>query len=267
MKAYRLAISLAGVLIAIGGVRAVEAQATGQESSPTTATTQTAAANLSPEQLGDLYMARKDYKEAAATYKELTEKSPGNAPYFNKLGMAYQQLAYLNAAVKSYERAIKVDPNYADAINNLGTVWYLRKKYSRAIRIYHKGIAVRPDMPVLYSNLGYAYFAQKKYDESIAAFRKAINLDPGFFEHASSRNASLMQNRSVEDRGRFYFLLAKSFAQSNNTERCLHYLRKARDEGYKAMDAVKTDPAFASVLKEPELEEILAPRPADSERP
>jgi len=32
----------------------------------------------------------------------------------------------------------------------------------------------------------------------------------------------------VADRGRFYFLLAKSFAEAGNLERCLIYLRKAR---------------------------------------
>ncbi len=267
MKFRRLAIPLAAFLLMPLVPRAGRAPSASQGIPVTPPAGQASAANLTGEQLGDLYMARKDYKEAADAYKALTEKSPGNAVYHNKLGMAYQQLSILGPAAKSYERAIKVDPKYADAMNNLGTIWYTRKKYGKAIRIYKKGIAIRPEMAVLHSNLGYAYFAEKNYEESIASFRKALTIDPQFFEHSSSRNASLMQNRSVEDRGHFYFLLAKSFAQSNNTERCLHYLRKAREEGYAALESVKTDPAFSAVLAEPELKEILAARPADAAHP
>jgi tetratricopeptide (TPR) repeat protein len=112
-----------------------------------------------------------------------------------------------------------MDPKYADAQNNIGTIWYQRKKFGKAIRSYQKAIKLRTDMAVLYSNLGYAYFGEKKYEESIGAFRQALALDPQCFEHNSSRSGSLLQDRSVSDRGRFYFLLAKSFAQAGNIER------------------------------------------------
>jgi len=122
-------------------------------------------------------------------------------------------------------------------------------------------------MAVLYSNLGYAYFGDKKYQEAISSFRQALALDPQLFEHNSSRSGSILQDRSVGDRGRFYFLLAKSFAEAGNLERCLIYLRKAKDEGYKELSAVKSDPSFAAVLKDPGIQEVLAPRPPSSPQP
>jgi tetratricopeptide (TPR) repeat protein len=219
---------------------------------------------LTTEQLADVYMARKDYREAAETYKRLTDENPRNAAYFNKLGIALHQQAALTLALKYYERATKIDPTYADAENNIGTIWYQRKKYGKAIKSYQKAIAMRKDMPVLYSNLGYAYFGDKKYDQSITAFHQALTLDPTFFEHNGSRNGSVLQDRSVTDRGRFYYLLAKSFAQAGNTERCILYLRKAKDEGYKDLNAVKTDPDFSAMLKDPAVQEILSPKPLES---
>jgi tetratricopeptide (TPR) repeat protein len=169
--------------------------------------------------------------------------------------------------LKYYERAVKVDPLYADAENNVGTIWYQRQKYGKAIKAYQKAIAMRKDMAVLYSNLGYAYFADKKYEEAIVSFRQALAIDPQLFEHGSSRTGSLLQDRSVSDRGRFYYLLAKSFAEAGNVDRCLLYLRKAKDEGYKSLADVNTDPAFASVVKLPALQEILAPKPEDTPQP
>jgi tetratricopeptide (TPR) repeat protein len=223
--------------------------------------------DLSDEKMADLYMVRKEYREAAVVYKKLSDQEPRNPVFLNKLGIALHQQTALGSALKYYERAVKADPLYADAENNIGTIWYQRKKYGKAIKAYQKAIAIRSDMAVLYSNLGYAYFADKKYEEAIASFRHALSIDPQLFEHGSSRTGSLLQDRSVSDRGRFYFLLAKSFAQAGDTDRCLLYLRKAKDDGYKSLSDVKTDPAFSAVLKLPAIEEILAPKPADSSQP
>ena len=222
---------------------------------------------LSGEEQGDLYMARKQYREAMEQYKTLTEQDPRNAVYLNKLGIALHQQTALGLALKYYERAVKVDPKYADAENNIGTIWYQRKKYSKAIRAYQKAIKMRDDMPVLYSNLGYAYFSQGKYEESIVAFRTALAKDPQFFERGSSRTGSILQDRSVPDRGRFYFLLAKSFAEAGNVERSVFYLRKAKEEGYAQFNEVKKDPAFAAVVNDPVVIDLLAPKPVESTQP
>jgi tetratricopeptide (TPR) repeat protein len=219
---------------------------------------------LSGEEIGDLYMARKQYREAMEQYKLLCDQEPHNAVYLNKLGIALHQQTVLGAALKYYERAVKANPKYADAENNIGTIWYQRKKYGKAVRAYQRAIKMRDDMPVLYSNLGYAYFGQGKYDDSIAAFRTALVKDPQFFERGSSRNGSVLQDRSVPDRGRFYFLLAKSFAEAGNLDRAVLYLRKAKEEGYAQMNDVKRDPAFAAVLTDPVVIDLLAPKPVES---
>ena len=221
---------------------------------------------LTPEELADILMARKEYREAAFSYKRLADQNPTNPVYWNKLGIALHQQSELSGALKFYQQAVKVNPKYADAQNNIGTIWYQRKKYGKAVRAYERAIKLRSDMAVLYSNLGYAYFGEKKYQESIASFRHALALDPQLFEH-SSHGGSLLQDRSVSDRGRFYFLLAKSFAEAGNFERSLVYLRKAKEEGFASMNDVKTDPSFSAVLKLPETQELLAPKALDSTLP
>ncbi|MGB6686142.1 MAG: tetratricopeptide repeat protein, partial [Candidatus Acidiferrum sp.] len=144
--------------------------------------------------MGDLYMVRKQFREAAGLFKKLSDENPRNPVYLNKLGIALHQQEALGLALKYYQRAVKVDPQYADAENNVGTIWYQRKNYNKAIRAYEKAIKMRNDMAVLYSNLGYAYFGEKKYSEAIAAFRQGLILDPLLFEHNGSRNGSILQD-------------------------------------------------------------------------
>lgn len=250
-------------LFADGG-RSIPMQTPSQVS--TAAASPAAVRELSAEETADLFMARKEYFEAAQAYKRLSDASPRNAVYLNKLGIALHQQEALGLALKYYERALKVNPKYADAQNNIGTIWYQRKRFGKAIRAYQRAIKINDDMAVLYSNLGYAYFGDKKYEESISAFRVALAKDPQFFEHNSSRAGSLLQDRSVSDRGRFYFLLAKSYAESGNIERAVLYLRKAKDEGYASLVAdLKKDKAFAAELQLPEIQDMIAPKQAASD--
>lgn len=219
--------------------------------------------DLTDEQMGDLYMIRKQFREAAGLFKKLADENPKNPVYLNKLGIALHQQQALTLALKYYEKAVKADPQYADAENNVGTIWYQRKKWDKAIKAYQKAINMRDDMAVVFSNLGYAYFEDKKYEEAIGSFRRALAIDPQLFEHNGSRSGSVLQDRSVENRGRFYYLLAKSYAQAGDVERCLRYLRKAKDEGYKDFNDVKKDPAFAAAMKDPGMQEILLPKPVE----
>ncbi len=241
-----------------------------QSNLPTSATPRpaegrTRTAREDEEIAADVLMARKQYAEASAAYGRLLEKEPGNSALLNKLGIAYHQQVRLDLAKRSYERAVKADPSNANAWNNIGTVHYQRKSYRRAIKAYKKALAGKPDMPAVHSNLGYAYFAQKRYDQAMAAFRRALELDPSVFERSHS-TGTLLQDRTVDDRGTFYFFLAKSYATMGDAPRCAQYLRKARDEGYKKLAAVRTDPAFASVVDDPAVRQILEPS-ATSENP
>src|ERR1051326_1352797 len=123
---------------------------------------QAPAQKITPETRGDIFMARKMYREAVEAYKE----GPKNDPVLlNKTGIAYHQMLDLGAAKKCYEMAIRAKPDYAEAINNLGTVYYAAKSYRRAINQYKKALRYSPESASIYSNLGTAYFARKNYKE------------------------------------------------------------------------------------------------------
>src|SRR5215210_6659571 len=93
---------------------------------------------LTPETRGDIYMARKMYREAIETFSEGgAQKDP---VLMNKVGIAYHQMMQLDSARKSYERALKLKPTYVEAMNNLGTIYYTRKSYRRAISWYNKAL-------------------------------------------------------------------------------------------------------------------------------
>src|SRR5882724_8488188 len=73
---------------------------------------------VTPEMRGDIFMARKMYRDAVEAYQE----GPKTAVLLNKTGIAYHQLLEYSMADKYYRLAIRMNAEYAEAINNLGTI-------------------------------------------------------------------------------------------------------------------------------------------------
>lgn len=204
----------------------------------------------------DQLVEAKEYDDAVRGYNELLATDPHNPQILNRLGNTYQALQKQREAKKYYERALKADPHFAAAVNNIGCIYYNEKRYGKAARQYLKAIKMDSSVASFHSNLGYAYLGEKKYQEMMESFRTALALDPTIFDQ-HNRSGTIVLERGVEDRGTFYFYLAKTYGQMGDTERCLLYLKKARDEHYKDILTVKTDPAFAPVRLDPAMREFI----------
>ena len=211
---------------------------------------------ITPELRGDIYMARKMYREAIDMYRE----SPDSPVIANKIGIAFHQLMLLDLAKKNYERAIKLDPKYGEAINNLGTIYYAEKNYRRAITLYRRSLKYSPASASIDANLGAAYFVRKNYKLAMQWYEAALKLDPDVLDHHSTFG-TVMQERTVEERATFHLYLAKMYAKSGDNDRALLYLRKALEEGVKDREKIPTMPEFAVLKTEPGFKQLMLENP------
>ena len=155
---------------------------------------------------------------------------------------------------------MRLDAKYPEAINNLGTVYYSKKNYRHAVKLYNKALKLAPNSASIYSNLGTAYFARKNYKLAAETYQKALSLDPDVFEHRCSWGI-MLQERTVEERAKFHYYLAKTYAQAGMNDRALLYIRKALEEGFAERKKLMDDPEFVSLRKLPEFQELLAIEP------
>ena len=214
--------------------------------------------NVSTETRGDIYMARKMYREAIDMYRQ----GPANSAVLaNKIGIAFHQMSQLDLARKNYQRAVKLDSKYPEAINNLGTIYYAQKDYGRAIRCYKRALKLSStESASMYSNLGSAYFGRKDYKSATEYYQRALQLDPDVFEHHSNFG-TLMIERDVEERATYHLYMAKMYAKTGANERALLYLRKALEEGVKDREKIPNIPEFAALKKDPAFAQLLAENP------
>ena len=201
-------------------------------------------------------MARKMYREAVEMYQKALPQAKAFV-ISNKIGIAYHQMQDFRAAKKNYDQSLKLNPKYAEARNNLGALDYAQRNFRGAIREYQRALKLSPDSATIYGNLGTAYFARKKYDDATKAWQTALRLDPDVFEHRSAAG-TILQEKSVEERARFAYFLAKTYAKAGLVDRALLQIRKSLEEGFKDRQKYLEEPEFKALQELPEFKEMMA---------
>ena len=250
--------SLAILLALILGVANARAQANSIVEGPKPAPA--AKPDISLEMRGDIFMARKMYREAIDTFRSAGKPDP---ILLNKTGIAYHQMMQLDNARKSYESALKLRKDYVEAMNNLGTVYYAKKNYRRAISWYERALKIAPAesrSASVYMNLGTAQFARKKYEEATKAYQTAMDIDPDVFERHGNFGV-MLEERTVAERAKYHFYLAKLYAKGGRNELAFQYLRKSIEEGLKDKVKMLEQPEFAAIKETPEFKALLALEP------
>lgn len=211
---------------------------------------------LVAERKGDSFLTRKMYDDAIQEYLRATVRDRYNAGVFNRLGIAYHQTHKLKEAEGAYRQALKVNPYYLEALNNLGSVEYVRKNYDRALSNYNRALKVRPESPTVLQNIGACLFAMEKYDEGLAIYRRALAIDPKLFQH-SSGFGTLIQT-AQRNESMMNFSMAKLFAEAGDKDRAISYLYKAVEEGFKDLEKLRAEKAFAILIEDERFTKLVA---------
>ncbi len=164
-------------------------------------------------------------------------------------------------ARRNYEEAARLDAKYSEAVNNLGTIYFAEKRYKKAQQTYERALKITPNSASVYCNLGTALFARRRYKQATEAYMKALEIDPAVFE-SGSRGGTTLQDRTVEERGKYYCYVAQAFAENGHYERAVIYLRRSIEEGYAKAKRADEDPAFKAMYELPEFLALVHPETA-----
>ena len=234
----------------------LSSNSTDSQQSPLSAAANTEKANLATqtrqitlEEHADIFLARKDYRNAADYYQRaLDARGSRDATLWNKLGIAYQMDMNYSAARKAYKYAGRYNRDFAEPWNNLGTTYFLENKFGKSIKYYKRAIKLRSDVASFHMNLSASYSRKKKFREAVEECREALRLDPNvLIEHSPTATTVQARGGDVE----FYYYLAKVFASMSRPEDAVHYLRRALEDGFKDMKRLDQDPDFQKISRYP----------------
>ncbi|HUN87139.1 MAG TPA: tetratricopeptide repeat protein [Terriglobales bacterium] len=210
------------------------------------------------EEQGDQLRGQRNPAEAIRYYQAALKKDPDNSKLYNKIGMAELRLNHLEAAETAFERAVKIDARNDRALNNMGTVAFAQKNYNRAAKYYKKALALDETNAVYHCNLGSAWFEQNKLEHAMDEYARAIELDPEVFTKIT-QSGSVARIAGSEDNAKYDFMMAKVFAKQGDVDQTLHWLQKAKEDGYGSMKDVYKDEEFTKMRQDPRLTQIVPP--------
>lgn len=217
---------------------------------------------MTPNQLdqeGDRLRTIKDYLSALDCYRAAIHKH-ATASYYNKVAITNLMLRHPEEAVTAAKKAVRKNKKMAEAWNNLGVAYYMRGRMEDAIRTYARAISLQPGTASFHNNLAAALIDAKQFQRGVGEYRKAFELDPEFFEHSATNGISARMS-SPEDRAQFSFIMARLFASAGDTDRALHFLRAAIEEGYPKIDDVYRDKEFEPVRGDQRFVALMKDRP------
>jgi len=112
--------------------------------------------------------------------------------------------------------------------------------------------AEKNDAASYYSNLGHAYFSKKEFEKAI---QKLCQGRQASIPTSSTKLARGVQVKlaSPEDQAHYDYVLAKLYARTGIPDLSLHYLKKAKEEGYRDFKDVYKDSEFAALAQGPSL--------------
>lgn len=231
------------------------AHASAADQSKATAAQQTA---KNYEFKGDLARARDENASAAAWYNAATRYDKSNAVLFNKLGIAELKSGQMDIARKAFGEAVKRDPSYVDALNNLGAVNCLQKRYRPAVKYLKQALALDETKASAHLNLAEAWMGQKQLERAMNEYARALELDADILS-STDKEGVLAQISTPEQQALISYLIAKAYAKRGNLDGALDYLQRAKNEHYREIASVYSDPVFAALWKDPRLTAIVKP--------
>ncbi len=133
---------------------------------------------------GELYVAKKDWDQAKASYQQALSISPDHPLASNNLAyVILEQGGNLDVAMGLAQTARRGAPDWPNAADTLGWAYYQKGVYDSAISQFQEALRLSekrgdPDNADLHYHLGLAY--QKKNNPGLARqqLEKAVKLDP-----------------------------------------------------------------------------------------
>lgn len=172
---------------------------------------------LAFQALGDLYLKKGDYHQAAGSFQRASELNPWSFHNFYSLGLTRQQLREFVRAIAAYQRALEIQPKskkttinlavaYAqngkpfmgilygkraikDGSNSFSTWVNLGAIYAQAaqsdpgyrrhaIHYYKQSLELQPHQPAIYLNLAGVYISEKRFTTALHVLTTGAKLAP-----------------------------------------------------------------------------------------
>ena len=137
-------------------------------------------------------------------YRQIWQRSCGNAEAHCNLGTVFEELGQLDNAEASYRKALEIKPELAEAHSNLGNVLRGLGRFDEALASYHRALEIKPDYAEAHYNLGNALRSLGQLNEAVASYVRALEIKADFAEAHYNLGNTLHDLGQLDDAVEFF---------------------------------------------------------------
>lgn len=181
-------------------------------------------------------------EEAASLLDGYLGERPKSAEALLLRSTARIMLGELEAGRADLERCLDLDPEQRQGWLNLGAIHVAERRYNEALKAFERAERLQPEAPENDLNIG------------------AVLLLAGELEPASERFATYLEGGAGKSADSYY-LVATNYAMAGYAALAVRHLKRAIELEERIRLQVRTDPNFAELRSQPELQRLLATDP------
>lgn len=123
---------------------------------------------------GDIYLAGKDFGEAANSYQRALHYNSFDAQSQRKIGLVYTTAKNYAQALEAFQKCVQMNPQGTKVHQDMGDLFYLFGKYAEAEKAYATYMAKTTPTQEDLERYAFTLFYCKKYAESTKLIESAI---------------------------------------------------------------------------------------------
>ncbi|MCX2739170.1 tetratricopeptide repeat protein [Pontibacter anaerobius] len=127
--------------------------------------------------LGELYLQRKEYKQAMEYIRKAQELSPADEYAFYYKGRVQEATGDTTNAVRNFKLSLEQAPEFMQPQRELAAILVDKGEHEAAKPYLLKALRKAPEDAKLWYNRGLAYQAEQKQDSAMRAFGKAVSIN------------------------------------------------------------------------------------------
>jgi tetratricopeptide (TPR) repeat protein len=143
------------------------------------------------QNLGLLYLAKKDYAAAETALQKGLELRPDSTDMSSQLARVYQESGQTDKAMALIEKTAGANPQDARAQFNRGIYLLNAGKSAEAIEAFEAAIKADPAMAEAYYHLGTQLVGQGKIPEAVQSLEKYLSMNPTDAQHVGTAQGLL----------------------------------------------------------------------------
>ncbi|MCW5961625.1 MAG: tetratricopeptide repeat protein [Pyrinomonadaceae bacterium] len=129
--------------------------------------------------LGDVYYAKKSYRDALNIYNEIVDQLPNNGNTYYSIANSYYNLGETELQKTAAEKAVQNGTQFmSDAYFLIGKAYQKNRKYAEAASNYERSINVKRDNYDTYRSLSDVYRNLNRFKDAVQITKKALEEYP-----------------------------------------------------------------------------------------